>query len=643
MTNRINATVLCCPVLLFLSSLTASAQEPPSAPPEALNRTISFENDIHPILAERCFECHGQGKRKGGLSMASRETLLEGGESGAAVVEGKSAESRLIRLVAGMEQDTVMPPKGPRLTDEQVGLLRAWIDQGLPWDLRTEPAQTSWKPSVTLNRTQPPGEVQGNSLDRFLGAYWEKHGVQPAEPVSDAAFMRRAYIDVWGLLPDEAALKAFCEDTAADKRAKLIDTLLADQQAYAENWISFWNDALRNDFQGTGYIDGGRKQITDWLYNALYQNLPYDQFVSQLVNPTPESEGFVNGIIWRGVTAAAMVPPMQAAQTVSQVFLGVNLKCASCHDSFVDHWKLSDSYGMASAFSDSPLELVRCDVPMGEMAQAKFLWPEVGELDGTRSKEGRRAQLARLITSEQNGFFTRTIVNRLWAKFMGRGLIEPLEIIENEPWYPEMLDWMAADLIDNGYNLKSTMRLILTSRAYALPAVSTPLQSEEPYVFKGPEVKRMSAEQFLDALASVTGAWQQDPKFNLPQEAKGREGQIRAWRINADPLSRAMGRPNREQVTLRRQSVATALEAVELTNGKTLSDGMKRSAAALLASGQTDTDALLQVLYRRALQRDATTQELEIGKGIIGAPPTQEGMEDLLWAMSMLPEFQLIH
>lgn len=642
MNNRITAIVFCCLVLSLLVPRLAHGESVSPILPEPVDRTVSFENDIHSLLAERCFECHGQGKQKGGFSMESRETFLEGGESGPAVVEGKSEESLLIRLVAGLNGDEVMPPKGPRLTEDQVGLLRAWIDQGLAWDLTTVAENPSWKASVALLRTQPPGAADANPVDRFLAAYWEKHGMHPAGPVSDAVFIRRAYMDVWGLLPSEDDLRAFCSDPAPDKRARLVDTLLADRQAYAENWMSFWNDALRNDFQGTGYIDGGRKQITGWLYNALYQNLPYDQFVAQLVNPTPDSEGFVNGIIWRGVTAAAMVPPMQAAQTVSQVFLGVNLKCASCHDSFVDHWKLSDSYGMASAFSDTPMELVRCDVPTGDMAQAKFLWPEVGTIDMARSKEGRRAQLARLVTSEQNGFFTRTIVNRLWAKFLGRGLIEPLEVIENEPWSPELLDWLAGDLIDHGYDLKHTMRTILTSSAYALPAVSTPPNADQPYVFSGPEVKRLSSEQFLDAFSSVTGAWQQDPRFALPREDKGREGKIRAWRINADALTRAMGRPNREQVTLKRQSVATALEAVELTNGGTLSGHLVRGAAALLAFGEVNPDALLMGVYRRALQRDATPQELEIGRGLVGSPPSPEGVQDFLWAVSMLPEFQLV-
>ena len=544
-----------------------------------------------------------------------------------------------------------MPPKGPQLTPEEVGILRAWIDQGLIWhESKTE--APAYAASVAPRRPEVPAAKEGaagaNPIDRFVDAYYVERQVTPATPVSDAAFLRRASLDVTGLVPQSADLDAFLADADPEKYAKAADRLLGDRLAYAEHWMTFWNDALRNDFQGTGYIDGGRKQITQWLFDALYNNLPYDQFASQLINPSAESEGFVNGIIWRGVTAAAMVPPMQAAQSVSQVFLGVNLKCASCHDSFVDHWKLADSYGMASVFSDGAMELVRCDVPQGETASIKFLWPEVGSIDPNRSTAGRRAQLARLLTSEENGFFARAIVNRVWAKFMGRGLVEPLDVIENEPWNADLLDWLASDLVDHGYDLKHTMKLILTSQAYRLPSVDTPPDSKGAYVFRGPEVKRMTAEMFLDTLSSLTGAWQQAPQFAVPEPPQKKDEApkppiIRAWRANADPLTRAMGRPNREQVVTGRQTLATALEAVELTNGQTLSAHLQRGAESLLATPPASPEDFVSSIYRHALQRDVTEGEKAAAAQMVGNPATKEGVEDFLWALAMQPEFQLIY
>jgi len=635
--------------IILLASGTAVAQV--AELPAPAKKTIDFATDIHPILAERCAECHMGDRAKGGFSMSNRAAFLEGGESGPALIEGNSAESYLVKLVSGLDPDTVMPPKGERLNSEQVALIRAWIDQGAKW-YDVAPAGADYQAPLKLLRTElPPANEAAsivNPVDRLLTPYFEKNGVASPELVNDTIFARRVYLDVTGLLPTPAQLDAFLNDAAVDKHAKLVDNLLADNLSYAENWMTYWNDLLRNDFIGTGYIDGGRKQITQWLFDALYQNMPYDQFATQLVNPTPDSEGFVNGIVWRGVTAAAMVPSMQAANTVSQVFLGVNLKCASCHDSFIDHWKLADSYGMAAVFSEEPLEMVRCDVPQGKEAQIKFLWDEAGQIDPTRSKQGRQAQLARVITDEENGFFTRNAINRIWAKFFGRGLIEPLDTIENEPWHPELLDWLAQDLINNGYNLKHSMRLMLTSRAYRLPSLNTPEDSKEEFVFRGPEVRRMNAEQFLDAIAMTTGTWQQDPKFNVPERPRKKDEPapppvIRAWRVPSDPLTRAMGRPNREQVTSRRLSVATALEAVELTNGQTLAAYLDRGATALVATPPADKAAFVDAVYRQALQRHATDREKEIAAVLLGEPVSSTGVSDFLWALTMLPEFQLIY
>jgi len=137
---------------------------------------------------------------------------------------------------------------------------------------------------------------------------------------------------------------------------------------------------LRNDYKGTGYIDGGRKQITGWLYRSLVENKPYDVFVRELVAPQTESAGFARGIVWRGQVNASQKPELQFAQNVGQVFLGINLKCASCHDSFVDNWKLTDSYGLAAITSESPLPMFRCDVPTGKTAAPYLLFPDLGKL-----------------------------------------------------------------------------------------------------------------------------------------------------------------------------------------------------------------------------------------------------------------------
>ena len=297
-------------------------------------------------------------------------------------------------------------------------------------------------------------------------------------------------------------------DTQSGKRARLVARLLADDGRYATHWLTFWNDLLRNDYRGTGYIDGGRKQITAWLYASLANNLPYDQFVRELIDPSPATDGFTKGIVWRGVVNASQTPQMQAAQNISQVFMGVNLKCASCHDSFINDWQLTDAYGLAGIYADGPLEMVECDKPTGKTAPMKFLYPELGTVNASAPRAARLNELAHLLTAPANGRLSRTIVNRLWARFMGRGLVEPVDDMDQPAWQPDILDWLAEDLVEHGYDLKRTIGMILTSNAYQRVAMDLP-ERPESYVFRGPALRRLTAEQFVDAVSAVTGVWRQ--------------------------------------------------------------------------------------------------------------------------------------
>ena len=370
-------------------------QLPPPAP-----HAINFDKEIKPILEARCVNCHGHGRAKGDFRIDTRETLLRGGSSGAAVVLGQSADSYLIELVMGFDPENVMPKKGTKLTPEQVGLLRAWIDQGVEWN-----AHFSFARAEPLNllprRPKLPAGRDANPIDRLLAPYFAANKIKPANFVDDRTFARRAYLDIVGLLPPSVELESFVTDDARDKRTQLVHRLLADNENYALHWMSFWNDLLRNDYKGTGYIDGGREPITQWLYSSLETNKSYDRFVAELVNPTPASEGFIKGIVWRGVVNASQMPHMQAAQNVSQVFLGVNLKCASCHDSFINDWQLADAYGLASVFADGPLELVECDRPTGRTVAPKFIYSQLGELETSTNES------VRLEASGQNNYQAR--------------------------------------------------------------------------------------------------------------------------------------------------------------------------------------------------------------------------------------------
>ena len=804
--------------------------------PPAAQVPVDFARDIRPIFEASCVQCHARGKNKGSFSLETRQDFVEGGETGVPALAGKSAESLVVAMISGLDPESVMPKKGKTLTKDQVAVFRAWIDQGMVWPKeinfhKHEPANL--RPRELADIAVPPSALPAleNPIDRFVDAGFAQNQIAWPAPVDDRTYARRVWLDTIGLLPPAAELEAFVAEVGADKRARLVQRLLGDHQRYAEHWLSFWNDLLRNDYKGTGYIDGGRKPITGWLYTALARNRPYNAFVAELVNPGTEAEGFANGITWRGTVNASMVPPMQAAQSVAQVFLGVNLKCASCHDSFINEYTLKDAYGLASIYANGPLEIAECDKPTGHLGQVKFLYEEIGLIDARADAATRKRQLADVITGRANGRLPRTIVNRLWQRFLGYGLVEPVDEMDRPAWSPALLDWLAEDLAAHGYDLKHTMARILTSRAYQLPAVNVG-ETEEHFVFRGPAVRRLSAEEFSDAIrtlaamnypkadaklnrdlalqqgrlavlpltpqwiwatpganlkaapASVvfkrvvtlaavpteawltiaadnsyavvingknaasaskrssTGADIYDVRANLkkgentiavtalnflpdgtspiPREAEAGKAEplpadadnsaglmlyarVRAgdavmdfvsdaswtasvakgppaaavelggvdlapWRVGAhflelaashkdtlpvqraslvaaDPLMAALGRPNREQVMTVRQGTATTLQALELTNGSTLAGLLQQAAEKILADAPAKTTAatLVTSLYRHALSRPPTPAELAAAEALVGSPASSAGVQDLLWALAMLPEFQLIH
>ena len=481
---------------------------------------VDFSHEVVPILRKHCVECHAGDKKKGGLSMNTRASLLEGSENGVVIAPGLNAKGKLLEVIVSADPDMRMPPKGERLTPAEVATLREWIGQGAVWDAGFAFKQPAYEPPLRPRQPVLPAAQPGRDhpIDRILDASLVAHHQPIPAQATDASFIRRAYLDLIGLLPTEAEASSFAADARPDKRAMLVRTLLARNIDYADHWMVFWNDLLRNDYAGTGYIDGGRKQITSWLYVSLLANKPYDQFARELIAPTPESEGFAKGIIWRGAVSAAQVPELQFSQSVSQTFLGINMKCASCHDSFVDRWKLKDAYGLAAIYSDHPMELVRCDIPTGKPAAAAWPFPELGQIDSTKPRNERLTQLAGLITHPDNGRFQRTMANRLWHRLMGRGVVHPVDAMQTEPWNQDLLDVLANQLMGSKYDLKAVLEFIATSQAYQSQAeVLGPDAEAKGYVYRGPRGKRLTAEQFVDAVWRLTQTTPAKVELRVPR------------------------------------------------------------------------------------------------------------------------------
>jgi mono/diheme cytochrome c family protein len=628
-------------LLFFAGAETALAQVAGAARESAAAtaKQIDFAHDVLPLLKAHCIKCHTGDEPEGGFSMATREALL----SAEVVTPGTSGKSKVIERVTSKDPDLQMPPKGERLSEKQIVTLRRWIDEGLPWQEGFAFGKPAYVAPLAPRRPELPPVQDGrsNAIDRLIDAYYTKHEVQRPQPLGNEAFLRRIYLDVIGLLPTLDEREAFLSDQSPDKRERLIRELLARDRAYAEHWLTFWNDLLRNDYAGTGYIDGGREQITGWLYQALWTNKPYDQFVRELVNPSPAAAGFIKGIKWRGRVNASQTPEIQFAQNISQVFLGINMKCASCHDSFIDDWKLDDAYGLAAVVAGKPLEVFRCDVPTGETARAKFVFPELGQIDPGLSREERLARLGDLITHEGNGRLGRTITNRIWHRLMGRGIVHPVDALGNPPWNRDLIDYLGTQLAENGYDLKKTIELITTSQSYQSQSAAAPAEtSTDEYVFHGPLAKRLTAEQFVDAIWRITGT---APRA-MAAKVGDRGGEpVRAALVNSDALMRSLGRPNREQVVTTRPEDLSTLVALDLTNGPELAELLDRGAKSIRKQHPDwDTGELAHWLYRSALCRQPTAKELAVAKEIASEPLDDGSVADLLWAVFMLPEFQLV-
>jgi hypothetical protein len=636
----INRTA-CCALVALLSTASVLTVRAAEDKPE-----IDFAHTVVPILKAHCVECHGGHRHEGDFSINTREMIVDSSSA----IPGNSAESYIIEMVTTADPKVRMPKGKPALPEETVNILRKWIDAGLPWEAGFSFAPHDYEPPLRPRRPELPPAIGGrtNPIDRVLDAYLAERSLPRPKSIDDAQFMRRVHLDLIGVLPTRESLHAFIADTNPAKREQLVDQLLADKRGYAEHWLSFWNDLLRNDYAGTGYIDGGRKQISAWLYRALEQNMPFDQFVRQLISPSPESEGFIRGIQWRGNVNASQKPELQFAQNVSQVFLGLNMKCASCHDSFIDRWTLEETYGLAAITADGPLEAYRCDKPTGKMVSAAWMFPELGQIEPQAPREERLRRLAELMTDRENGRVTRTIVNRLWHRLMGRGIVHPVDAMQTEPWSADLLDYLAEHLTGNDYDLKRALRLIVTSHAYQSRTVALDEQPTGPqYIYTGPIAKRMTAEQFVDGLWQLTGTSPQEPHKDVAEfltDAEKKDRTVyRASLVSSDLLMRSLGRPNREQVVTDRPAMLTTLQALDLSNSPLLAETLSRGATNIASRFENgDPSAVVDWLYESALSRAPNSDERTVALEVLGSPQSPQGIEDLVWLVIMLPEFQIV-
>src|SRR5439155_8869932 len=266
----------------------------------------------------------------------------------------------------------------------------------------------------------------------------------------------------------------------------------------------------------------------------------------------------------------------------------------------------------------------RCDKATGKVVPPKFLFPDLGSIAADADQAARHQAVAQMVTRPRSPRFTQPIVNRFWKRLLGRGLFEPVDDFDSTPQNSNLLEWLAYDFMSHDYDAKHTLRQILLSRVYQLPVSRPrPLRAKEVPVLVGPVERRLTSEQYLDAIAQVTDYW---PKTAVMKVAIPNP-QLRAWRHKKpDALATALGRPNREQVCTERNQESTVLQELELVNGTALSDRLREGAGALLASDlgrQQDMAQVIKVLYQRALGRPATEEEVALARPLLSSPQEQ--------------------
>ncbi len=347
--------------------------------------TPDFHTEVKPILENACLRCHGTGKDKGGLQLHTREAMMKGGDTDVGVVEGKPDQSILIeRIVLPSTDDEVMPQETEELLSKaEIDVLTRWVAAGAPWPdgVRLKATKNRLKPEeLVFPDTAPKNlqEVAGN-IDKVLAHENAKRRAQVGSQIDDMAFLRRASVDVLGIIPTMDDIKEFQSWPEGQRRVKLIDKLLTDER-YADRWMVFYSDMLRV----RSGARGGR-ELQAWVYQCVADNVAWDKMAYELVSASGRTTQ--NPAV--GFMLGDGADPMSMAAATSQIFLGVRLSCAQCHDHPFDDWNQMEFYEMASFFGKSRQRDVRIRqrllyTKVDEEKEQRVLWPPEREQPPSR-------------------------------------------------------------------------------------------------------------------------------------------------------------------------------------------------------------------------------------------------------------------
>ena len=486
--------------------------------------------------------------------------------------------------------------------------------------------------------------AQNNYIDKLIDSKLQRLKIQPSAPVDDAGFLRRASLDLTGQLPDPNEVRAFVADPGKAKRAKMIDRLIASN-AFVDHWTLKLGDLLQANRKYLG--EKGVFEYDEWIHQSFAANKPYDKMVRELLSASGSTYDNPAANFFR-VTR----DPKPTMEATTQVFLGVRMVCAQCHDHPFERWTQNQYYEMASFYSATGLrpgyevgeEIVynlRDDYEMkhpkdGRVMKPNFIVPASYGSSSVPVDAKRRQALAEWVTARDNPFFAKSTVNRFWSYFLGRGIIDPVDDIRasNPPSNPAVLEALTKDFIEHNFDLRHLIRTIANSRTYQAGMQSNDWNAKDVENFSHAIPRRLSAEELMDGLTLATGV---RPVFpDVPPDTRAE--QLPDPHVGKDGFLDLFGRPSRESACeCERRSDLSLPQALNLVNGKTISDavsdGNGRVAKAILA-GRSDKD-LIEELYLSSFSRPPTQAELDNGMKYLSSGNTGRAAraQDLLWAL----------
>jgi hypothetical protein len=512
---------------------------------------------------------------------------------------------------------------------------------------------TYLEPKAGIKWKDPP---VANYVDTHVFAKLKMLSIPPADVCTDQEFVRRAFLDLCGILPSIEETRRFLANSAPDKRSKLIDALL-ERPEYADFWTLKWMDVLRSN-RKTIQLKGIHV-YQKWLHEHIERNTPFDQVVRELLTADGSSYSNPPANYYRIAR-----DPQNLAETTAQLFFGIRMQCAKCHNHPFERWTQDDYYSTAAFFArvrqkkdpieggknpQSPgAEWIYID-RAGEVVQprtGKTMAPRFmgGPVANVPAGKDRREVFAEWLTSKTNPFFARSVVNRVWFHLNGRGIVDPVDDFRdsNPSANDALLEALAADFVRSGFDLKHITRTIMNSRTYQLSSQTNDLNKDDNKYFSHAVTKLLSAEQLLDAVCTATDVPEKFPGLPLGTRAT----QLPDGEVNHVFL-KTFGQPGRELACeCERESDSNLSQALQLINGPTINEKLRNpdNRIGKLFARKLPETAILEDLYMNAVCRPPSASEVKASLQHVGkAADKRKAWEDVEWALLNSKEFLFRH